>query len=98
MRIPRPPSKYFLRPSSRGRPLITAEDHHIAGGFGSAVLEMASAHGLNAGKIRVLGAPRKFIRHDARKVQLMEAGVTADELVKTAKEMLVDRGGKRRRK
>jgi len=97
-RFAAPVDEKLLTGLSRGRPLITAEDHHIAGGFGSAVLEMAAAQGLSAGKIRVLGAPRKFIRHDTRKVQLMEAGVSADEIVKTAKEMLVDRGGKRRRK
>ena len=97
-RFAAPVDEKILAGLARGRPLITAEDHHLACGFGSAVLELAADRGLKVGQIRVLGAPRKFIRHDARKVQLMEVGVTADEIVKTAKEMLVDRGGKRRQK
>jgi len=83
---------------SKGKGLITAEDHHLACGFGSAVLEEAATQGLNVGHIRVLGAPRRFIRHDSRSAQLMEAGVTADEIVTAAKEMLVGLDGKRRKK
>jgi len=83
---------------SRGKGLIMAEDHRLACGFGSAVLELAGAQGLDRGKIRVLGAPRRFIGHNSRQSQLMEAGVTADEIVKAAMEMLLDRGGKRRQK
>jgi 1-deoxy-D-xylulose-5-phosphate synthase len=97
-RFAAPIDEKILSGLSRGKALITAEDHHLACGFGSAVLEQAATQGLNVGKIRVLGAPREFIRHDTRDVQLMQLGVTADEIVKTAKEMLVDRGGKRRQK
>ena len=97
-RFAAPVDEKLLAGLSKGKRLITAEDHHVACGFGSAVLERAAAQGLDTGTIRVLGAPRRFIRHDARKAQLMEAGVTADEIVKTAKEMLVNRGAKRRQK
>jgi len=97
-RFAAPVDEKLLAGLARGRGLITVEDHRSACGFGSAVLELAAAQGLNAGKIRVLGAPREFIGHDVRQVQLMQVGITADEIVKTAKEMLVDRGGKRRQK
>lgn len=97
-RFAAPVDEKLLAGLARGRGLITVEDHHLACGFGSAVLELAAAQGLSVGKIHILGAPRKFIRHDTRQVQLMEVGITADEIVKTAKEMLVDRGGKRRQK
>ncbi len=71
-----------------GKSIITVEDHRLACGFGSAVLEsaaakMAGSKGL--GSIRVLGAPRRFIGHNSRKSQLMEAGLNADEIVKTVK-------------
>jgi 1-deoxy-D-xylulose-5-phosphate synthase len=74
-----------------GKSIVTVEDHSLACGFGSAVLELAAAgrapnRELNA--IRVLGAPRRFIGHNSRDRQLMEAGINADEIVKTAKEML----------
>jgi 1-deoxy-D-xylulose-5-phosphate synthase len=68
--------------------LITVEDHFIACGFGSAVLELAAAKGLDKTGIRVLGAPVRLIGHDSREAQLMEIGVTADEIVQTARQML----------
>ena len=80
---------------ARGKGLITVEDHMVACGFGSAVLELAATAGLDTGAIRVLGAPRRFIRHNSRRAQLMEAGVVADDIVRTAKDMLVRRGGNR---
>jgi 1-deoxy-D-xylulose-5-phosphate synthase len=71
-----------------GKSIITVEDHHLACGFGSAVLESAATKmaGSNTlGTIRVLGVPRRFIGHNSRKSQLMEAGLNADEIVKTVK-------------
>jgi hypothetical protein len=55
------------------------------------VLEQAATSGHDLGLIRVLGAPRCFIGHDLRTAQLMEAGITADEIAQTAREMLADR-------
>jgi 1-deoxy-D-xylulose-5-phosphate synthase len=80
-----------------GKRIITVEDHTISCGFGSAVLELAaakmadselSAKGYMADAIRLLGAPRRFIGHNSRNAQLMEAGVNADKIVQTAKNML----------
>lgn len=74
----------------QGKGLITIEDHSIACGFGSAVLEAAAGafpEGIPK-PIAVLGMPRHFIRHNGRKSQLMEAGVNADNIVQTAKNML----------
>jgi 1-deoxy-D-xylulose-5-phosphate synthase len=76
---------------SRGKKLITVEDHYLSCGFGSAVLERAATSGHDMGLIRVLGAPRCFIGHDSRATQLMEAGLNADEIAKTAREMLAGR-------
>ena len=73
-----------------GKGIITIEDHHLACGFGSAVLELAAAK-MSASKlasVRVLGVPRRFIEHDSRDSQLMQAGINADKIVETAKEML----------
>jgi len=39
-------------------------------------------------RIRLLGAPRKFIGHNSRNAQLMEAGVHADKIVETARELI----------
>ncbi|MCU0916378.1 MAG: 1-deoxy-D-xylulose-5-phosphate synthase [Planctomycetes bacterium] len=76
---------------SRGKKLITVEDHYLSCGFGSAVLEQAAASGRNVGLIRVLGAPKSFIGHDARSAQLVEVGISADDIARTARELLADR-------
>jgi len=73
-----------------GKSIITVEDHHLACGFGSALLELAAAK-MSASQlaaVRVLGVPRRFIEHDSRDSQLMQAGINADKIVETAKEML----------
>lgn len=61
-----------------GRPVITVEDHSVAGGFGSAVLEAAQEHGLSAARVVRLGIPAdRFIAHGPRAAQLAEAGIDA---------------------
>jgi len=72
----------------QGKGIITVEDHASACGFGSAVLELAAAKSYSPKAIRTLGAPRRFIGHNSRAQQLMEAGINADKIVETAKEML----------
>lgn len=76
-----------------GKSIITVEDHNLACGFGSAVLELTTkaAHVRKRNALRVLGAPRELIGHNSRSSQLMEAGINADEIVRTAKEMLAGR-------
>ena len=72
----------------QGKGLITVEDHAVACGFGSAVLELAAAKGCSTESIRLLGSPRRFIGHNARDVQLMQAGANADKISETVRKML----------
>ena len=72
----------------QGKGLVTVEDHTIACGFGSAVLELAAAKGRSLKAVRLLGAPTRFIGHNSRDAQLMEAGVNADKIAETVKKML----------
>ncbi|MHC4511255.1 MAG: 1-deoxy-D-xylulose-5-phosphate synthase, partial [Planctomycetota bacterium] len=74
--------------AKRGKAIVTVEDHAIACGFGSAVLELAAAEGCSTKAIRVLGAPRTFIGHNLRNAQLAEAGVDAEAIAKTVREIL----------
>jgi len=74
--------------AKQGKAIVTLEDHGVACGFGSAVLELAVTEGCSASAIRVLGAPRRFIGHNSRDAQLMEAGVDADKIAQTVREML----------
>ncbi|MHC4119298.1 MAG: 1-deoxy-D-xylulose-5-phosphate synthase [Planctomycetota bacterium] len=72
----------------RGKKLVTVEDHAVACGFGSAVLELAASKGCSPNNVRLLGAPRRFIGHDLREAQLMEAGIDADSIAETVRKLL----------
>lgn len=56
-------------------PIITAEDHSIVGGFGSAVLEAAQEMGLDASLVTRLGLPDRWVYQDSRAKQLSEVGL-----------------------
>lgn len=69
-----------------GKRLLTVEDHRIACGFGSALLERAATQAVDRlGYLRILGAPRSFMAHDSRGQQLMKAGTNADEICSVVK-------------
>ncbi|MCP4453616.1 MAG: 1-deoxy-D-xylulose-5-phosphate synthase [Planctomycetes bacterium] len=73
----------------QGKQILTLEDHCVAGGFGSALLEMSAMDPtLPAHTIRVAGAPKSFMPHHLRAEQLMEVGLNADDIARTAIEML----------
>jgi len=73
---------------ARRKGVVTVEDHSIACGFGSAVLEMATAQGCSPKAVCMLGAPRRFIGHHLRDAQLMQAGASADKIAEAVRKML----------
>jgi 1-deoxy-D-xylulose-5-phosphate synthase len=76
--------------AANGKSVITVEDHSLACGFGSAVLEEAQEKypaGIKKA-IRVLGAPCSFIGHDSRKNQFIRAGINADKIVQAVRQIL----------
>ncbi len=87
-RFAAPVDEKIVSLAKQGKAIVTIEDHGVACGFGSAVLELAVAEGCSANAIRVLGAPRRFIGHNSRDAQLMEAGVDADKIARTVREVL----------
>jgi 1-deoxy-D-xylulose-5-phosphate synthase len=62
--------------------LVTVEDHGLAGGFGSAVLEALAAH---AGEVSVvrLGLGDRFVEHGDANEQWRQAGIDVDSIVDT---------------
>ena len=55
----------ILRLAKSTRRLITIEDHVVAGGFGSAVLELLERKGIKDVDVHVIGLPDTFIEHGA---------------------------------
>ena len=60
--------------------LITLEEHVLAGGFGSAVLEFLEQNRLNDVPVKRLGIPDCFVEKGARGVLLQELGLTAEHI------------------
>lgn len=77
---------------AQGKTLIIAEDHSIACGFGSAVLEAAAEHSdiTLQKKIKLLAAPKEFIPHNSRKAQLTRIGISTDNIANTVRKLRVD--------
>ncbi len=58
--------------------ILTAEDHALMGGFGSAVLELVSDERENVNKIIRMGIPDRFMEHGPRDLILKNIGLDAD--------------------
>jgi 1-deoxy-D-xylulose-5-phosphate synthase len=70
--------------------VLLAEDHCIAGGFGSEVLEQLVAAGMDTRHVRQVGVPREFILHAAREVQLSNCGLDAEGLAERLRGLLAE--------
>lgn len=64
--------------------VLTVEEGCLAGGFGSAVLEVANDAGLNSAHVRRLGLPDQFILHAEREEQLAEVGLDVEGICRAA--------------
>jgi len=61
-----------------GCPVVTVEDHTVAGGFGSAVIETAQELGVGINLVARIGMPEdRFVAHGSRPSQLAECGLDA---------------------
>ncbi len=92
-RFAKPLDLDLLRELTDGKtPILTVEDHHVIGGFGSAVLEACNELRLDAGRVFRLGLPDRWIHHGSRASQLAEAGLDAAGIAARAREILETRG------
>ena len=55
----------ILRLAEGTKRMVTIEDHVVAGGFGSAVLELLERHAIHDVNLRVIGLPDTFVEHGA---------------------------------
>ena len=92
-RFAKPIDKKIIDLLSENISIITLEDHRLACGFGSAVLELDAMK--NSGnntpkqaKIITLGAKDAFIKADRRSAQLDEIAITEQRIVETVKNVI----------
>ena len=70
-------------------PVVIVEDNTIAGGLGSAILELASNSGINSGVIRMLGIPDAFVEHDSPESLKDKLGLSSAGIAQTVKSLLM---------
>ncbi|MGE5216670.1 MAG: 1-deoxy-D-xylulose-5-phosphate synthase [Chloroflexota bacterium] len=76
--------------------LITVEDHVIAGGFGSALIEFLADEGFTGVEVKRLGVPDRFIPHGTQDELRRLCGFDKDAIAQAVLQM-VRRGKKRSR-
>jgi 1-deoxy-D-xylulose-5-phosphate synthase len=73
----------------RYRHVLALEEHQRAGGFGAAVLEVASRVPDARARVRTLGVPDRFIEHvSSRDEQLAEVGLDGPGIAKNVVNVL----------
>ena len=74
--------------SRPGVPVLTVEDHALAGGFGAAVLEAAHGLGLDTRLVKRLAMPESWAGPDSRDAQLANAGLDPASIAEAARGIL----------
>ncbi len=70
------------------RRLVTVEDHVIAGGFGSAVLELLESRGLHDIDVRLIGCPDKAVEHGAPSILKELYGISSSHLKEVVRDLV----------
>lgn len=82
-------SELILRLAGEKRLIVTVEEAYLAGGFGSAVMELLEQNDLqDAIKIVRMGVPDRIVTHGDPKVLLAKYGLDADGIYNRVKETL----------
>ena len=68
--------------------LITVEDHVIAGGFGSAVIEFLADQGITGVEIKRLGVPDRFVPHGTQDELRKLCGFDKDAIAQAALQLV----------
>jgi 1-deoxy-D-xylulose-5-phosphate synthase len=74
--------------AGRLKALLTVEENVVAGGFGSAVMELLQERGALPQRFRRIGLPDTFIEHGAQALLRHKYGLDAISLAKAAAELL----------
>ncbi|HEY8462496.1 MAG TPA: 1-deoxy-D-xylulose-5-phosphate synthase, partial [Bacillota bacterium] len=77
----------ILRLAAGHRILVTLEENIVAGGFGSAVLELLAQKQVTNVRCRILGVPDQFITHGPTDTLLKLCGLDAEGICRTVLEL-----------
>ena len=80
-------SEALLELAHAHQAIVTVEDNALAGGFGSAIIELLQDHGLARPVARV-GLPDRFVDQGPLEVLRREVGLTAENVARVALELL----------
>jgi len=84
--------KLILELAARCGRIVTVEEHALAGGFGSAVLELLADHGLTSSvKVSRVGLPDHFVEHGSPSQLLARYGVTVEAIEAAARQIRGER-------
>ncbi|HEX9131194.1 MAG TPA: 1-deoxy-D-xylulose-5-phosphate synthase [Ktedonobacteraceae bacterium] len=79
----------IVRLATGTRRVVTVEDHMVAGGFGSAVLELLESHGLlHTIDVRLVGFPDRLIEHGASSILKELYGLTSSHIKDVVRELV----------
>ncbi|GAC1380499.1 MAG: 1-deoxy-D-xylulose-5-phosphate synthase [Ktedonobacteraceae bacterium] len=70
------------------RRLVTVEDHVVAAGFGSAVLELLESRGIRNLDLRLIGCPDKLIEHGAPSILKELYGLSSSHIKDVVRNMV----------
>ncbi len=78
----------ILRLARGVKRLVTVEDHMVAGGFGSAVLELLERHSLYNVQTHLIGLPDKFVEHGAPAILKELYGLSSSHIKEVVRSMV----------
>ncbi|MCI0490282.1 MAG: 1-deoxy-D-xylulose-5-phosphate synthase [Blastocatellia bacterium] len=71
--------------------IVTAEDHYLMGGFGSAVMELLEQHQMHDVRVLRIGWPDKLIEHGSQSLLLAKYKLDADGIYSRVKDFVASR-------
>jgi 1-deoxy-D-xylulose-5-phosphate synthase len=79
----------IMRLATETHRVVTVEDHMVAGGFGSAVLEFLESRGLlHTVDVRLIGFPDRLIEHGAPSILKELYGLTSSHIKDVVRELV----------
>ena len=86
-RFAKPLDEQLILESARrtGR-VVTVEENALAGGFGSAVLELLATEGVSRDRVKCIGLPDEFIEHGTQEIIRAKLGLDATGIAQTVEE------------